>query len=852
MADDSMEISSEIGHNDGDIDIDFDFTTAQVDEDYILEDATLTADAGGDPGPQPSPAFGNDDLMIDEDVDSYSMHDADPLHGEEGHSIDHEALPLDIEGPFHAGEDPNLGFHFGANNSNNATDYIYAHQESLEVQVAGNHTPEGNSGDIPHQKDLQQEDLQPAEVAPIPDSENLASEFSEHESRTASPVQRSPKSTVIAQAPKSPPVPSRKHESTSPDPTSEHHESNLASKSVSGDGITAIKNTSLDEKTIVPSHQDVMVVYQSVEYALFSSSELDDPDSFFLSDMSIAEKPLADLFKAIRQVIQEDLGDEDELCIAVEDLGIEADEVSFLQMETLDSNLTPSKQSSALLHDVTLTQILNLREKLLRNDAVESSPPPRLLLGTRISFSKRLQKLTAGAAEGKGLSQFIAWDEHSESLDDLEDVDASNNGIVPDLENQELQNASDAEQGSDEHEATHGIENRTPEELVRENEEEHEEPEAEATDDSQLAPTGLVSGDGSIQHSTTTDTNQSNLKAAKENESPSKEYYGEDDLIDYSEEEEDNLPAVQGHAKSPPNDENRTTQGIFNLFPPCLKPSTCFCSKCSVRLLAEYEAINEDLRRRSLSRTSEDKISQQSNKQQDPPTEDDHGVALVENGLENDKKNQNQDPFPDGILDAGYEDFTTGNFVPSESLEQYEGVDLLAEDFGGEGEFTDDGTFDVFGTDLQKYNYVEEGTNEDDGTSRNIQQDEADVEASFPGAEITEDKPEHIDTAESSVTVDADEIQYEDEDEANGEGLDKSKSSPEPQTGVEHEDEIGYEDEDEIDKEKVPEAATPLTAPPVLPSSNGKRPRTDVERDDALNMRSKGAYWLLNLKRRRI
>ena len=852
MADDSMEISSEIGHNDGDIDIDFDFTTAQVDEDYILEDATLTADAGGDPGPQPSPAFGNDDLMIDEDVDSYSMHDADPLHGEEGHSIDHEALPLDIEGPFHAGEDPNLGFHFGANNSNNATDYIYAHQESLEVQVAGNHTPEGNSGDIPHQKDLQQEDLQPAEVAPIPDSENLASEFSEHESRTASPVQRSPKSTVIAQAPKSPPVPSRKHESTSPDPTSEHHESNLASKSVSGDGITTIKNTSLDEKTIVPSHQDVMVVYQSVEYALFSSSELDDPDSFFLSDMSIAEKPLADLFKAVRQVIQEDLGDEDELCIAVEDLGIEADEVSFLQMETLDSNLTPSKQSSALLHDVTLTQILNLREKLLRNDAVESSPPPRLLLGTRISFSKRLQKLTAGAAEGKGLSQFIAWDEHSESLDDLEDVDASNNDIVPDLENQELQNASDAEQGSDEHQATHGIENRTPEELVRENEEEHEEPEAEATDDSQLAPTGLVSGDGSIQHSTTTDTNQSSLKAAKENESPSKEYYGEDDLIDYSEEEEDNLPAVQGHAKSPPNDENRTNQGIFNLFPPCLKPNTCFCSKCCALLLAEYEAINEDLRRRSLSRTSEDKISQQSNKQEDPPIEDDHGGALVENGLENDEKNQNQDPFPDGILDAGYEDFTTGNFDPSESLEQYEGVDLLADDFGEEGEFTDDGTFDAFGTDLQEYNYVEEGTNDDDGTSRNIQQDEADVEASFPGAEITEDKPEHIDTAESSVTVDADEIQYEDEDEANGEGLDKSKSSPEPQTGVEHEDEIGYEDEDEIDKEKVPEAATPLTAPPVLPSSNGKRPRTDVERDDALNMRSKGAYWLLNLKRRRI
>ncbi len=847
MADDSMEISSEIGHNDGDgdIDIDFDFTTAQVDEDYVLEDATLTADAGGNPGSQPSPAFGNDDLMIDEDVDSYSMGDADPSHGQEGHPIDHEALPLDIEDPFNAGEDPNLGcFQFGANNSNSAPEFMYAHQETLEVQVAGNDTPEGNSRDIPHEKDLQQEDLQPAEVTPRPDTENLSIEFSEHESRTASTVQRTPKSTVIAQGPKSPPAPIREHESTSPHPTSEYHETNLASQSVSGNGITTIKNTSLDETTIVPSHQDVMVVYQSVEYALFSSSELDDPDSFFLSEMSIAEKPLADFFKAIRQVIQEDLGDEDELCMAVEDLGIEADEVSCLRIETLDSKLTPSKQNAALLHDVTLTQILNLREKLLRNDGVESSPAPRILLGTRISFSKRFQKLTAGAAEGKGLSQFIAWDEHSESLDDLEDVDASNNGIMPDSESQELRNASDAEQGSDDHQVTHGIENRTPEELLREREEEHEEPEAEATDNSQLAPTGLSSGDGSIQHATT-DANQSSMKAAKDND------YGEDDLIDYSEEEGDNLPGVQGHAKSPSDDENRTNQGIFNLFPPCLKPSTCFCSKCSV-LLAEYEAINEDLRRRSLSRTSEDKISQQSNEQEDPATEDDHRGALVENGLEYDEKNQDQDPFMNGILDGGYEDFTTGNFDPSESLERYEGVDILAGDFGGEGEFTDEGTFDVFGTDPQEYNYGEESTIEDDVTSRNIQQDQADVEVSSPGVEFTEDKPEHVDTAESSVTVDADEIQYEDEDEAHGEGIDKSKSSSEPQVRVEHEDEIGYEDEDEIDKEKRPEAATPLTPPPVLPYSNGKRPRIDGEPDDALNVRSKGAYWLSNLKRRRI
>jgi hypothetical protein len=841
MADDSMEISSEHGHNDGDgdIDIDFDFTSAQVDEDYVLEDAALTADIGEDLRPQPSPAIGNDDLMIDEDVDSYPMDDADLVHGEEG-----------PEGSLHLGEDPNHGFQFGAGASNSVAGYMDAHQELSEALVAENDAVNGNYGDIPKQEDLQQPDLQAAEAALVPDTEKAPADLPQHDSRTASPLQASPKSIVLAQGPTSPPASNPERGPISPDHTSEHYETNVTPPSLSEDGSKAVAATPLDTTTPHHSPQDVMVVYQSVEYALFSSSELDDPDSFFLSDISIAEKPLADLFKAIRQVIQEDLSDEDELCIAVADLGIEADEVSCAQVEPSHSRLTSLKQSSALLHDVTLTQILNLREKLLRNDRVESSPPLCIILGTRISFSRRLEKLTAGAAEGKGLSHFIAWDEHSESLEDLEDVGASKNGVEPNPDSHELQNVSVVEQDANAYQAALVIENSTTEEPAYEHE---EEPEPRATDDTKLAPTDTVSGDRPVQHPSTIDANSSSLQATKENASPSNEYYDEDDLIDYSEEEGDSVPAIQGHANVHSNDENRTNQGIFNLFPPCLKPNTYFCSKCSVLLLAEYEAINGDLRRRSLSRTAEDKVHEQSNEQAHPTTEDDHdGAHGEENSIEYEEKNEHQDDFPNTDLNTGYEDFTTGEFAGA--LEQYEAGGLLADDFGGEGDFTDDGTFgnsfDVFGTEAQEYNYGDEGTFEDDGNRHSVEQNQAGVEDSHPGAEVTEDKPEHVDTAESSVTVDADEIQYEDEDEVNGEALDNSKTSADPLVDVEHEDEIDYEDEDEVDKEGRG-ATTPLTAAPVLPSSNGKRSRADVESDDAMNMRNKGTYWPLHPKRRR-
>ena len=857
MADDSMEISSEHGHNDGDIDIDFDFTPAQVDEDYVLEDATLNADFGDDHRLQPSSAIGNDDLMIDEDVDSYPMDDAVLLHGEEGQAIDHEALHFDNDDSRYLGDNLNADLHFEGEDVNSAAEYMYTNQQSTEAQTAINEAAEEYSGNAP-----QDEGVPATELISVPGDENPPADVVQHESRETSPLQASPKSSASPQLPKtSPSAFDLDGGSNSKNDISGHSETNITSPFLSGDGIKAVEATSLDTAGQARA-QDVIVVYRSVEYALFSTSELDDPDSFFLSDTSIAEKPLSELFKAIRLVIQEELTDEDELCIAVEDLGIETDEVSCTKYIPSNSTLSCMQQASTVLYDVTLAQIVNLRESLLRNDGVEISRPLCLLLGTKTHFSKRIEKLTAGAAEGKGLSQYVNWDEQSESIDDLEKANENEIAVEPTTDSDEVQNVPgnqdlDAPQPDD-------TDHDSPEELAQENEYEHE-PElehSEAEAPEHVEPSASsVSGDLSIQHHSATDDNPSTLQNSTEKGSPSNEFYDEDELIDYSEEEGDSAPTVQRQVKEHSNDESRSKQGTLNLFPPCLKPSTCFCSKCCALLLAEYEAINEDLRRRSLSRTTEDKVPEPSNEQPPLAAEGDQGGANVgENSVQNEEKSEQLGEDQNSDLNAAYDDFTTGEFDATESLEQYNGAGLSVNEFGGEGEFTGDSafgdSFHMFGTEAQEYDYGDQGTLEDDDFHHQFQ----DNEIEYPGADATEAKPQQIDTAESSVTVDADEIQYEDGDEVNDEAetgtLDKSKIvgvSHETQTSIlaEHEDEIGYDEEDGFEKQKESEIRISPSADPIMPSSNGKRSRAETESDDAKSMRGNGTYWPLRSKRRR-
>ncbi|PQE12925.1 hypothetical protein CJF30_00002830 [Rutstroemia sp. NJR-2017a BBW] len=90
MADDSMELASEHGHDiiEEDIDIDIDINSGHVDEDDILDDID---EANVDISTNAQ----NDDLMVDDDDDpSFHMEDADLLQEE---VIDHN-MEQDLAG----------------------------------------------------------------------------------------------------------------------------------------------------------------------------------------------------------------------------------------------------------------------------------------------------------------------------------------------------------------------------------------------------------------------------------------------------------------------------------------------------------------------------------------------------------------------------------------------------------------------------------------------------------------------------------------------------------------------------------------------------------------------------------
>jgi hypothetical protein len=104
-------------------------------------------------------------------------------------------------------------------------------------------------------------------------------------------------------------------------PTSPGPDPNLTSKDanvLSGNGAT-----------VEASIPEVTMVWKEQEYAVFSMSELDDPDTYFLSDTSTLDQPLGAFFEAIREVICDELKEDEELCMVVDNLGLEIEEVSF-------------------------------------------------------------------------------------------------------------------------------------------------------------------------------------------------------------------------------------------------------------------------------------------------------------------------------------------------------------------------------------------------------------------------------------------------------------------------------------------------------------------------------------------
>ena len=328
-----MEISSEHGHNirDEDIDIDIDLTTGHADEDYILEDALPHDD---DFLFEASTTVGNDDLMVDEDDETYHANHLDTDFIPQDHSqnmVDH-ASAVSFTAPsgpeFYVEDHGTLNTDHFEVASTKESEVTLEHEDAPNDALAENGLQPQDQQELAIHEDGRLDGINAAEVevkevaAPTtpPDDTNSGPPSAPHSPKAPTPAEHpnDPSDSLAKPTDESPKqIVGQDHLDTS---VSHEFEEGLHGDS------EEIHNP---EDSHVPTIPEILVAYQETEYALFSTSELDDPDSFFLSDTSILDSPISHFFQAIRDVIHEDLAGEDELCLSIGDMGIEVEEVSY-------------------------------------------------------------------------------------------------------------------------------------------------------------------------------------------------------------------------------------------------------------------------------------------------------------------------------------------------------------------------------------------------------------------------------------------------------------------------------------------------------------------------------------------
>ncbi|KAJ5625016.1 hypothetical protein N7510_001325 [Penicillium lagena] len=159
----------------------------------------------------------------------------------------------------------------------------------------------------------------------------------------------------------------------------------------------------------------VKVIYQENVISLFPPLEGDSSETFFLHDENVVYDDVSKVFSALREVLQDNVADNEVLIMDLDPLGIQIMEVS--QILSLFFSLPPtgmlihSIQDSSYTSKVSLHQILDLYLKLCHNDGSNEPEALYLTLSTKMTVSAEIADLLAAANEGKGLSELHGWDE---------------------------------------------------------------------------------------------------------------------------------------------------------------------------------------------------------------------------------------------------------------------------------------------------------------------------------------------------------------------------------------------------------------------------------------------------------
>ncbi|KAF7897316.1 hypothetical protein EAF00_005544 [Botryotinia globosa] len=590
MVDDSMEIASEHGHNtaEEDIDIDIDLTTGNVDEDDILDDIDADADADFDTNITDVPAHETDDLMVDDDGDdaSYHMEDADLLEEEaDDHVMEQEPAVLS----FATDEPSDTSFtELHATESNfvgtGTSDQFWdepqeVHQQNevmnaqeIEVNIHGSETvvdngadstknsdskdskefapisfphpstdedPQSNSPPNPNYDGTTQEELENNVNEPLnPNYDSTTQEELENNFNEPTNSIEVIDSNIYAEDGEQLGLSTASAESDPTDLNShtkgqeqeqEQEQSDLITVSA-GSGLIDTNDATL-ESTKDSEHQyharGIVVKYNNRSYPLIRKSSTDHPNDFFFEDSSVVEKTLNEFCSEIRKVLaEENLPQDDKISLVIEELQLVIEET----------------QLTSYPPDLSLGQIIRLYEQLVNNDGTGGIPPLNLRLVIQPTGPDRFSTLSKGAAEGKGLLDYVTWDAESEDDptefgDQTEHYDSESS---PNEYNTELEDGEKSIKTIDTHDENYdpGFNHDQPNQDVNSTI-------SASAETPQVEQEGKQGEVGNQESVVTTDR-----KSPETSEQVNNETEEDGDFIDYEDEEDSEKPSGDGALKS--------------------------------------------------------------------------------------------------------------------------------------------------------------------------------------------------------------------------------------------------------------------------------------------------------------
>ncbi|KAI0883554.1 uncharacterized protein GGS22DRAFT_190212 [Annulohypoxylon maeteangense] len=180
----------------------------------------------------------------------------------------------------------------------------------------------------------------------------------------------------------------------------------------------------------IATRHEMYISYGQTDYRLFAKSEDDDPNQYFLRDMSAMELPLGQFLSNLREIVAEEVSVLDELVMHVDGLGLEFSESS----------------TSDMLEEFTFGDILSLYDKLVKNDGAESAPCLYMYLMVRPNCRQRLVALLDSASAGRGLSEVAVYREMTPDPDEQPDNPEYHSSYA----------SSEGEEGEEDDETRHG------------------------------------------------------------------------------------------------------------------------------------------------------------------------------------------------------------------------------------------------------------------------------------------------------------------------------------------------------------------------------------------------------------